>query len=314
MKYNKILVTGASGFVGKSLVPELINRGYEVDFLGHHSADLTTEDGVKHLLNTSVDAIIHLAAKCGGIWANQQKPGEFFYDNMRMGINLIDAARRKGIKKFIQLGTVCSFPAYTPVPFKESDIYNGYPEPTNAPYGLAKRALLDMLVAYRKQYNFNGIYLIPTNMYGPHDHFNETTSHCIPAIILKLLNAKKSGDSAVKLWSDGSVSREFLFVKDACDGIIKALEYYDGHAPVNLAGGDEITIKDLALIIKSIIGYEGSIIWDTSKPSGQIRRKVDGSKALQEFGYEPKTYLYDGLKATIDWYLDSQRINNETGN
>jgi GDP-L-fucose synthase len=253
------------------------------------------------------DVVIHLAAKCGGIGANMRRPGEFFRNNILMGVNTIDAARTCGIRKFVCVGTICAYPEYTPVPFKETDLWKGYPEPTNGAYGIAKKALLVMLQAYRQQYGFNGIYLLPVNLFGLGDHFSLEDSHVIPAMIRKFDTAKDLGLPSVKLWGTGSASREFLYVKDAAVGIVDAMEKYDGPDPVNLGSGREISIRDLAEKIRAIVGYEGAIEWDSSKPDGQPRRCLDVSRAKELFGFEARTGFSDGLESTYRWWLDNKK-------
>ncbi|MBV6502783.1 MAG: GDP-L-fucose synthase [Fimbriimonadales bacterium] len=252
------------------------------------------------------DVLIHAAAVCGGIGANRAEPGRFFFENAVMGVHLIEDARRGGVGKFVQIGTVCAYPKNTPVPFHEDDLWNGYPEETNAPYGLAKKALLVQLQAYRQQYGFNGIYLIPVNLYGPHDNFDLASSHVIPAMMRKFIEAKESGRDRVDLWGDGSASREFLYAGDAAEGILMAAEQYDGPEPVNLGSGQEITIRDLAEKVASLVGYRGEIAWDTTQPNGQQRRQLDVSRARELFGFEARTTLDDGLRKTVEWYLTSR--------
>jgi len=251
--------------------------------------------------------VIHLAAEVGGIGANQENPGRFFYANMAMGLHLIEHARIRGIKKFVQVGTICSYPKFTPVPFKEEDLWNGYPEETNAPYGIAKKALLVMLQAYRRQYGLNGIYLLPVNLYGPGDNFDSQTSHVIPALLRKFCTAVDEGKNEVVVWGTGSASREFFYVKDAARAIAMATEKYDGSEPVNLGAGFEITIKDLAEKIKDMTGFKGKLVWDTSKPDGQPRRCLDTSRAKQLFGFEAQMSFDLGLRETIGWWKNEPR-------
>ena len=248
------------------------------------------------------DKVIHLAAACGGIGANQKNPGTFFYDNILMGVNLMEAARLNGVSKFVQFGTACSYPKYCPVPFKEEDLWNGYPEESNAPYGIAKRALLTMAQAYREQYGFNAVYLIPTNLYGPRDNFDSDTSHVVPALIRKCVEAKRKGDKEIAVWGDGTATREFLYAEDAADAIVYATEQYDGGEPVNVGSGQEIDIKTLTETIAQIVGFSGTIEWDSSKPNGQPRRKLDCTRALKEFGFTASTPLGEGLRRTTEWY------------
>lgn len=305
----KVLVTGGTGFLGRHVMAELAARGHDAEALSltqdnARNYDLTDQqDASEVFLYRKPDAVIHLAAKCGGIGANMDKPGEFFRDNMLMGVNIIDAALDAGVKKFVCLGTVCAYPKFTEVPFKEDDIWKGYPEATNAPYGVAKKALLVMLQAYRQQYKFNGIYLLPVNIYGPGDHFDLRTSHVIPALIRKFHEAKAEGRPYVECWGTGSASREFLYVGDAATGIVDALEQYNDPDPVNLGSGMEITIRALAQLIKEVVGFEGEIRWDSSKPDGQPRRCLDISRAKERFGFEATTSFRKGLERTYEWYL-----------
>lgn len=302
----KIVVTGGTGFLGINLQEELMRRGHEVVAFGR-DLDLTSlQTTLQRFSYENPDVIIHAAAICGGIGANRKRPGTFFADNARMNLNAVDAANillmRGNLKKFVGLGSVCSYPKFTPVPFKEDDIWNGYPEETNAPYGLAKKMLMLHIQTYREQWNFPGIFLIPVNLYGPHDHFGLENSHVIPALIRKFEHAKEAGES-VELWGTGSASREFLYVKDAARGIADAAEKYDGADPVNLGAGFEITIKDLAELIKRLIGFEGEIHWNTEMPDGQPRRCLDVSRAELSFGFKATTPFEEGLKDTIEWYI-----------
>jgi GDP-L-fucose synthase len=293
----------------------LIERGYEVDYPSSSTCNLLTDEGVKRFYSVTCDAVINLAAVCGGIQANADAPGEFFYKNLKMGMSLIEGARVKGIKKFVQLGSVCSYPRDCPIPFKEDDLFNGEMDWSNRPYGAAKQALIQMSFAYNRQYGMNIINPICINMYGAHDNFNERTSHVIPGLIRKFVTAKQNNDPFVKCRGKGIATREFLHVQDACQGIIQALEYYDDVAPVNLKGGNiwsddhqagsEIKISHLAEIIKDLVGYEGGIIYDGVSDEGQPRRSLDGTLAKQLFGYSPKISLHDGLKETIDWYISN---------
>jgi len=249
-----------------------------------------------------MDIVIHLAAKVGGIGFNKKYPAILFYDNAIMGIQLMEAARQEGVQKFVAVGTVCAYPKFTPVPFKEEDLWNGYPEETNAPYGIAKRFLLVQAQAYREQYGFNAIYLLPVNLYGPRDNFDPERSHVIPALIKKMVDAKLEGRNEVVVWGTGKASREFLYVEDASEGVLLATEKYDKPDPVNLGAGREITIKDLVDLIAQLVGFDGKIVWDTSKPDGQPRRCLDTSKAKKELGFEARTDFKEGLKRTIEWY------------
>jgi GDP-L-fucose synthase len=293
-----ILVTGGRGFLGSHVVAELESRGHRVSAPDHESYDLTVRGDVDALMRDHhPDAIIHLAALVGGIGANQSRPGEFFYDNAMMGLNLIDAACGR-VEKFVSIGTVCSYPAFLQTPFREQNLWNGYPEPTNAPYGLAKKMQLVMLDAYRKQYGMNGIHLIPVNLYGPRDNFSPDSSHVIPAMIRKF-----SAGGDVTLWGDGSATREFLYVEDCAKGICDALERYDSPEPVNLGSGMEISMSALADKIAALTNFHGAVAWDTTKPNGQYRRCLDISRA-EAFGWKATTSLDDGLKMTVDWWGD----------
>jgi GDP-L-fucose synthase len=302
---RRVLVTGGGGFLGCSLVEALGRRGPRA-LLTPRSAqlDLRERDAVRAFLaHEKPDLIVHLAAVVGGIGANRAHPGLFFYENAIMGIQLIEEARRAGVGKFVCLGTICAYPKFTPVPFREDDLWNGYPEETNAPYGLAKKMLLVQLQAYREEYDFPGIYLLPVNLYGPGDHFDLEKSHVIPAMIRKFLEAHESGAREVVLWGDGSPTREFLYVEDAAEGILAAAERYDGAAPVNLGSGEEIAIRDLATLVARETGFGGSIRWDASRPNGQPRRKLDVTRAEELFGWKSRTSLSEGLRRTIAWYL-----------
>ena len=305
LKEKRIVVTGGGGFLGRNVVKKLEERGCKNIFVPRSKDyDLRDINAVIKMLNDfKPDVIIHLAAVVGGIGANRAHPGRFFYDNAIMSIQLIEQARLHGIEKFVQIGTICAYPKYTPVPFKEEDLWNGYPEETNAPYGLAKKMLLVQLQAYRQEYGFNGIYLLPVNLYGPEDNFNPETSHVIPAMIRKFVEAKKNNTKEVVLWGDGSPTREFLYVEDAAEGIVLATEKYDKPDPVNLGAGFEIKIKDLAEMIKKMVGYKGNIVWDTTKPNGQPRRCLDVTKAEKEFGFKAKMSFEKGLKKTIECYF-----------
>jgi len=305
---KRIVVTGGTGFLGKNVVKKLKEHGCENIFVPKHSEyDLTDVEAIKKMYdNLKPDVVIHLAAVVGGIGANRAHPGKFFYDNAVMGIHLIEEARKRKIEKFVQIGTICAYPKYTPVPFKEEDLWNGYPEETNAPYGLAKKMLLVQLQAYRQEYGFNGIYLLPVNLYGPGDNFDPESSHVIPAMIRKFVEAKENKKDEVVLWGDGSPTREFLYVEDAAEGIVLATEKYDKPEPVNLGAGFEISIKDLAEKIKKIVGYVGKIRWDTTKPNGQPRRMLDTTKAEREFGFKAHTNFDEGLRRTIEEYLKNE--------
>jgi len=305
---KRVLVTGGGGFLGHNVVERLKRSGVSQSNLRiprSKETDLRRWDNCVRAVK-GIDVVIHLAGKGGGIGANRATPGEMFYDNAAMGIQLIEAARQEGVKKFVTAGTICSYPKFTPVPFKESDLWNGYPEETNAAYGLSKKMLLVQGQAYRAQYGFNSIHLLLVNLYGPRDDFDPETSHVIPALIRKFAEAKDSGANKVAVWGTGKASREFLFVEDAAEGICLAAEKYNGADPVNLGAGFEITIKDLVGLIAKLMAFEGDIVWDISKPDGQPRRMLDTSKARQEFGFKARTKFEDGLKTTIDWYMKNR--------
>jgi len=290
LKEKRIVVTGGGGFLGRNIIKKLTERNCKDIFIPRSKDyDLRYINAVIRMYEDfKPDIVIHLAAVVGGIGANRAHPGRFFYDNAIMGIQLIEQARLRKIEKFAQVGTICAYPKYTPVPFKEEDLWSGYPEETNAPYGLAKKMLLVQLQAYRQEYGFNGIYLLPVNLYGPEDNFDPETSHVIPAMIKKFVEAKETNAKEVVLWGDGNPTREFLYVEDAAEGIILATERYDKPDPVNLGAGFEIKIKDLAELIKKMVGYKGNIVWDTTKPNGQPRRCLDVTKAEKEFGFKAK--------------------------
>jgi len=302
------MVTGGGGFLGQFVVENLKQRGAQKIFIPRRTDfDFTQLPSIQKALGQSKpQIIIHLAAVCGGIGANMDRPGEFFYQNLMMGTQLMDQARLRGIEKFVAIGTVCAYPKFTPIPFKEEDLWNGYPEETNAPYGLAKKMLLVQAQAYRKQYGFNAIYLLPVNLYGPGDNFDLQSSHVIPALIRKFMEARDNGNPEVSCWGTGKASREFFYAEDAAQGILEATEKYNAGDPVNLGAGEEITIKDLTELIKKLAQYKGKILWDSSKPDGQPRRKLDTSKAKKLFGFSAQTFLEEGLKKTIAWY-ENQR-------
>ncbi len=304
---RRVLVTGGAGFLGSHVVEQLRKRGAGEIFIPRKvDYDLVNQEDVRRVLaDSKADIVLHLAAKAGGIGANRSKPAEFFFDNQMMGTLLLHEAWNVEIEKFVAIGTVCSYPKFTPVPFKEDDLWKGYPEETNAPYGLAKKALLVQSQAYRQQYGFNTIYLIPVNLFGPGDNFDLETSHVIPALIRKCLEARNTNREEVVVWGDGSPTREFLYVVDAAEGILMGAERYDGADPVNLGSGQEISIMDLAEKIAELVGFEGQLVWDTSKPNGQLRRALDTSRAEQRFGFRAKIPLADGLQRTIDWYQES---------
>ncbi len=298
------MVTGGAGFLGSVVVTRLRTAGATEIFLPRSADyDLRTMPGVLAALAAArPNLVIHLAAVVGGIGANRENPGRFFYENAIMGIQLLEAARLAGVAKFVQIGTVCSYPKFTPLPFREDEIWNGYPEETNAPYGLAKKMLLVQAQAYRQQYGFDAIYLIPVNLYGPGDNFDPASSHVIPALIKKCVDARDRGDDFIEVWGTGSASREFLYVDDAAEGIVLAAERYDGAEPVNLGVGEEITIRELATLIARLTGFEGEIRWDASKPDGQPRRALDTSRARERFGFVAGSTFEEGLRRTIEWY------------
>jgi len=304
-----VMVTGGAGFLGTHLVEQLEGRSDDVDIFVPRSSeyDLRKKDDIRQALEDSeADIVIHLAASVGGIGANRENPGRYFYDNAVMGIELIEQARQYGVDKFTILGTICSYPNVTEIPFKEENLFDGYPEETNAPYGIAKKALLTQSKAYRKQYDFNSIYLMPVNLYGPRDDFDLETSHVIPAIIRKCIEAREQGDESITAWGTGEPTREFLYVRDAAEGILDATETYDQSVPVNLGSGSEISIRDLIELIAEHTDFDGEIEWDTSKPDGQPRRRLDVSRAKKEFGWEADTAFVDGLNETIEWYEATQ--------
>ena len=301
---KRIVVTGGSGFLGSHLVARLTRLGYKDIFVPSiKQYDLREKEAIIRLYEkTKPDVVVHLAAVVGGIGANRESPGRFFYDNAIMGIQTLDQARVYGVKKFVAIGTICAYPKFTPVPFKESDLWNGYPEETNAPYGLAKKMLLVQSQAYRQEYGFNSIYLLPVNLYGPRDNFDPKSSHVIPALIRKCLEAAAAGSNEIVVWGTGTASREFLYVEDAAEAIILAMEEYDKPDPVNIGSNMEISIKELVLLIADLCGFKGNFVWDAAKPDGQPRRCLDISKAQEEFGFKATTPFHEGLKKTVDWY------------
>jgi len=303
-------VTGGSGFLGRSVVARLRARGATNVFVPRSAEyDLRDASAVRRCLaDARPDVVIHLAAVVGGIGANREQPGRFFYENALMGIQLIEESRRAGVEKFVTAGTVCSYPKYTPVPFREDDLWDGYPEETNAPYGLAKKMLLVQGQAYRDQYGFNAVYLIPVNLYGPGDNFDPASSHVIPALIKKCIDARDSGSPAIEVWGTGAASREFVYVDDAAEGIVAAAECYDGAEPVNIGAGFEITIRELVELIVELTGYRGEVRWDPTKPDGQPRRMLDTSRARDLFAFEAGTPFREGLAATIAWYEATQPV------
>lgn len=303
-QHKRVLVTGAHGFLGSHLVTKLLQRGCtQLSIPRHCDCDLLDGQAIARFLKEEKPQIvIHVAARCGGIEANRQRPGSFFYENAMMGIQLIEQARLAGVEKTVILGTICAYPKFTPVPFREDDLWAGYPEESNAPYGLAKKMLLVQLQAYRQQYGFNGIYLLPVNLYGTGDNFDPTTSHVIPAMIQKMLIGKALNAPEVTLWGTGEASREFLFAEDCAEGILLAAEKYDKPEPVNLGTGTEILICELAALIRNLCGYQGTLVWDSTKPNGQAKRQLDTSRAEQEFGFKATTSFEVGLRKTIAWY------------
>ena len=305
---RSIVVTGGAGFLGSEVVRRLEAAGCrKIVVPRSREFDLTREEPIRRLLEQAKpDLVLHLAAVVGGIGANRIHPGEFFYKNLIMGVQLIEMARQYKVSKFVAIGTICSYPKFTPVPFNEEDLWNGYPEETNAPYGLAKKMMLVQSQSYRQEYGFNSIFLLPVNLYGPGDNFDLQTSHVIPALIRKCLEAKQRNNSEIEVWGTGEVSREFLFVTDAAEGILLAAEHYNQSEPVNLGVGREIVIKDLVHLIAEMTGFRGGIRFDSSKPDGQPRRCLNSSRAEREFGFKATTRLEDGLRKTIDWYCEQR--------
>jgi len=313
---RRVVVTGGAGFLGGYVTEKLQKRGCKNILVPKiEDYDLVNINDINRMYeDMKPDIVIHLAAVVGGIGANREHPGEFFYKNLMMGVQLIEQGRLRNIEKFVAIGTVCAYPKFTPVPFKEEDIWNGYPEETNAPYGLAKKMLLVQSQSYRAEYGFNSIFLLPVNLYGPGDNFDPASSHVIPALIKKCVDAIDSGADYIDCWGTGNVSREFIYVADAAEGILLATEHYNGPEPVNIGAGFEITIKELAEKIVELTGFTGEIRWDSSKPDGQPRRRLDVSKANKYFGFEAKTPFDEGLKATVNWYRkhkNEYRISNK---
>ena len=302
--YQRVVVTGGAGFLGTYVIERLRERGCDEIFVPRRAQyDLVDIDAVRRLYDeTRPDLVIHLAAVVGGIGANQRNPGRYFYENLMMGAQLIEEARRREVKKFVAVGSICSYPKFTPLPFKEDDLWNGYPEETNAPYGLAKKMMLVQAQSYREQYGFNGIFLLPVNLFGPRDNFDAETSHVIPALIRKCVEAKRRGDDRIICWGTGRATREFLHAEDCAEGIVLAAERYDSSEPVNLGAHFEISISELAKKIAFLTGFKGTFVWDTSRPDGQPRRSLDTTRAFEAFGFRARIGFDEGLKQTIEWY------------
>ena len=314
LQNQRIVVTGGAGFLGSYVLQRLTDRGCgQVAVPRIEDYDLTRQaDICRMYADLRPEVVIHLAAAVGGIGANRLHPGEFFYKNLMMGVQLIEEARLRGIAKFVAIGTICSYPKFTPVPFKEDDLWAGYPEETNAPYGLAKKMMLVQSQAYRQEYGFNSIFLLPVNLYGPRDNFNPASSHVIPALIRKCVEAKRAGAPQIEVWGTGEASREFLYADDAAEGILLAAEKYEKSEPVNIGAGFEIKIKDLVTLIVKLTGFEGQVVYNTSQPDGQPRRMLDTTRAWREFGFRAQTGFEDGLRRTIEWYeqsLNTRRIS-----
>jgi GDP-L-fucose synthase len=301
----RTLVTGGGGFLGTHVVERLQREGIDPVVARRREYDLTRWDDTERLFHyAKPDLVLHLAAEVGGIGANRANPGRYWYANLMMGAHVIEQSRLHGVDKLVVLGTVCAYPKFAPVPFKEDDLWNGYPEETNAPYGIAKKTLLVGAQGYREQYGLNAIFLLPVNLYGPRDNFHPTNAHVIPDLIRKMVDARRAGDREVVLWGDGSPTREFLYVDDAAEGIVLGTLKYDGPEPVNLGTGEEISIRELAEVIADETGYDGEIVWDTTKPNGQPRRKLDTSRAKELFGFEAKTPFREGIRRTVAWYRE----------
>ena len=312
LKNKKITVTGGAGFLGRFVVDKLKSSGCSDIFIPRsRDYDLVNMEDVKRLYaDADPDIVIHLAAIVGGIGANSENPGRFFYDNLMMGVQMIEQGRLHGLDKFVAIGTICCYPKFTPIPFKEKDLWNGYPEETNAPYGLAKKMLLVQSQAYRQQYDFNSVFLLPVNLYGPGDNFDPCCSHVIPALIKKCIDAMEQGDDEIVVWGTGNATREFIYAEDAAEGIVLAAERYTKSDPVNIGAGFEISIHELVELIVKLTGFNGKITWDITKPDGQPRRCLDTSKAEKEFGFKARTGFEEGLKQTIDWYRSIHAGNN----
>lgn len=312
---DRILITGGAGFLGSFVVEQLRAKGYhDLVIPRRKDFDLTREADVERLYADARPAVVlHLAAEVGGIGANRDNPGRYFFANAAMGMHLIEGARRVGLKKFVQVGTICAYPKFTPVPFREADLWDGYPEETNAPYGVAKKALLVMCQAYRQQYGLNAVYLLPVNLFGPRDNFDLHTSHVIPALIRKCVEAKHAKAAEITAWGTGAASREFLYVEDCAEGLIAAMERYDSPDPINLGSGREITIKELTELVAKLSGFGGRVAWDASKPDGQPRRCLDVTRARRELGFTARTTLEDGLRKTIEWYEGHQTTKLGSG-
>ena len=309
MNNKRITVTGGKGFLGKHILKKLADKGCaNVSVADLPEYNLVRLEDIRRMYDTQKpDIVIHLAAKVGGIGFNQEKPGELFYDNIMMGVQLIHEAHLRGIEKFVALGTICAYPKFTPVPFKEDDLWNGYPEETNAPYGLAKKMMLVQSQAYRQQYGFNSIFLLPVNLYGPGDNFDPKSSHVIPALIKKCVDAIRSNENEIVIWGTGSATREFFYVEDAAEAIVKATEEYNSSDPVNIGAGFEISIRDLANLIVELTGFKGKLTWDHTKPDGQPRRMLDTTRAQSAFNFKSQTDFREGLKKTIDWYRQKEQ-------
>ncbi len=307
-QHRRVCVTGGAGFLGSFVTSRLKALGADVFIPTIEKYDLVQKDSIDKMLDDAdPQLIIHLAAQVGGIGANRAHPADFFYTNLMMGVQLIHEAYLRKIEKVVALGTICAYPKFTPVPFKEENLWNGYPEETNAPYGLAKKMLLVQSQAYRAQYGYNSIFLMPVNLYGPRDNFNPESSHVIPALIRKCIEARDAGKESIEVWGDGSPTREFLYVEDAADGILLAAEKYNSSEPVNLGSGMEISIKDLVELIARLTGFKGELVWDKSKPNGQPRRRLDVSRAEKEFGFKAQVTFEEGLRRTIDWYEKNRK-------